>query len=85
MFFTILNKIDQSVDLNNSPTLSDLLQVTKERMVVQVTQSDAWKERLPYHYQGPMSSHWHVWAASTHRHSETRAEIDLNVWRKNSS
>ena len=79
MFFTILKKIDQSVDLNNSPTLSDLLQVTKEWMVVQVTQSDAWKERLPYHYQGPMSTHWNVWAASTHRHSETRAEIDLNV------
>ena len=57
MFFTILNKIDQSVDLNNSPRLSDLLLVTKEWMVVQVTQSDAWKERLPYHYQGPMSSH----------------------------
>ena len=85
MFFTMLKRIDQSVDLNNSPTPSDLLQVTKERMVMQVTQSDAWKERLPYHYQGPMSSHWNVWAASTHRHSETRAEIDLNVWRKNSS
>ena len=77
MFFTMLKKIDQSVDLNNSPTLSDLLQVTKERMVMQVTQSDAWKERLPYHYQGPMSSHWNVWAASTQRHSETRAEIDF--------
>ena len=68
MFFTKLQEIDQSVDLNNSPTLSDLLQVTKERMVMQVTQSDAWKERLPYHYQGPMSSHWNVWAAFTHRH-----------------
>ena len=77
MFFTILNKIDQSVDLNNSPTLSDLLQVTKERMVVQVTQSDAWKERLPYHYQGPMSSNWNVWAASTHRHSKNRAEVNF--------
>ena len=57
MFFTMLKRIDQSVDLNNLPTLSDLPQVTKERMVMQVTQSDALKERLPYHYQGPMSSH----------------------------
>ena len=77
MFFTMLKRIDQSVDLNNSPTLSDLLQVTKERMVMQVTQSDAWKERLPYHYQGPMSSHWHVWAASTDRQLKTRAKINF--------